>query len=132
MALAPDTRVYENWKTPPMELHLDIYLYNWTNPEEFGNLSSKPILQQLGPYRFIDKPDKVNISWHPANSSVTYRRRSFYYFDAAGSAGSLDDEITTLNAVALVRMSTPAHIEFVQQSMNSCSQRQPRPSSGTP
>lgn len=102
MALTPDTKVYENWKTPPIELHLDIYLYNWTNPEEFGNMSSKPILQQLGPYRFVDRPDKVNISWHPANNSVTYRRLSYYYFDAAGSAGSLDDEVTTLNAVALV------------------------------
>ncbi|KAH8412029.1 hypothetical protein KR222_007038 [Zaprionus bogoriensis] len=101
MALAPNTEVYENWKTPPMELHLDIYLYNWTNPEEFGNLSSKPILEQLGPYRFVDRPDKVNISWHPDNSSVTYRRLSYYYFDAAGSAGSLDDQVTTLNAVAL-------------------------------
>ncbi|EDW12640.1 protein peste [Drosophila mojavensis] len=117
MALAPDTRVYENWKTPPMELHLDIYLYNWTNPEEFGNLSSKPILQQLGPYRFIDKPDKVNISWHPANSSVTYRRRSFYYFDAAGSAGSLDDEITTLNAVALSAAATAKQWNAVKRGM---------------
>ncbi|XP_034472920.1 protein peste [Drosophila innubila] len=106
MVLAPDTQVYENWKTPPIELHLDIYMYNWTNPEEFGNLSSKPILQQLGPYRFIDKPDKVDIVWHPENSSVTYRRRSMYYFDAAGSAGSLDDEVTTLNAVTLSAAAT--------------------------
>ncbi|KAM8716243.1 hypothetical protein ACLKA7_003171 [Drosophila subpalustris] len=115
MALAPDTQVYENWKTPPMELHLDIYMYNWTNPEEFGNLSSKPILQQLGPYRFIDKPDKIDIVWHPENNSVTYRRRSLYYFDAAGSVGSLDDEVTTLNAVTLSAAATAKHWSSVKR-----------------
>ncbi|KAH8377767.1 hypothetical protein KR093_007059 [Drosophila rubida] len=109
MALAPDTRVFENWKTPPMELHLDIYMFNWTNPEDFGNLSTKPILQQLGPYRFVDRPDKVNISWHPANHTVSYKRRSYYYFDAEGSAGSLDDAVTTLNAVTLSAAATAKH-----------------------
>lgn len=94
--------VYNKWKNPPISLSLDIYLYNWTNPEDFGNDSIKPILQQCGPYRFTEKPDKVDINWHPENASVTYRRKSYYYFDAAGSNGSLDDEIVSLNAVALV------------------------------
>jgi len=103
MALAPDTRVYDNWKSPPMDLSLDIYLYNWTNPEDFYlGSEKKPRFQQLGPYRFTERPDKVDIHWHPENASVSYRRRSLFYFDAEGSNGSLDDEITTLNAVALV------------------------------
>ncbi|ALC38826.1 santa-maria [Drosophila busckii] len=118
MALAPETRAYYNWKTPPIDLHLDIYLYNWTNPEEFyGNSSSKPVLEQLGPYRFVDRPDKVNISWHPDNNTVTYKRRNFYYFDAAGSAGSLDDVIVTLNAVALSAAATAKQWNSMRRSM---------------
>lgn len=62
MALAPDTRVYDNWKSPPLDLNLDIYLFNWTNPEDFGNLSTKPILEQVGPYRFNERPDKVGFN----------------------------------------------------------------------
>uniref|UniRef100_A0A1I8NNC5 Protein croquemort n=1 Tax=Stomoxys calcitrans TaxID=35570 RepID=A0A1I8NNC5_STOCA len=101
MILRPNSVVYDRWKNPPVELNLDIYLYNWTNSEDFGNSSTKPILEQCGPYRFVEKPDKVDIDWHDKNASVTYRRKSYYYFDAAGSNGSLDDEIITLNAVAL-------------------------------
>lgn len=102
MILRPDSEVYDKWKNPPIALSLDIYLYNWTNPEDFKNFSTKPILEQCGPYRFTEKPDKVDINWHPDNGSVTYRKKSDFFFDAAGSKGSLDDEIITLNAVALV------------------------------
>lgn len=102
MVLRPDSTVYEKWKTPPIPLSLDIYLYNWTNPADFKNFSTKPILKQCGPYRFTEKSDKVDIKWHPDNASVTYRKRSLFYFNAAESRGTLQDEIITLNAVALV------------------------------
>ncbi|KAH8249240.1 hypothetical protein KR032_007575 [Drosophila birchii] len=117
MALAPDTRVYDNWKSPPLDLSLDIYLYNWTNPEDYGNFSTKPIMQQVGPYRFTERPDKVDIAWHPENASVSYRRLSFFYFDAEGSNGSLDDEIITLNAVALSAAATAKHWPPVKRTM---------------
>ncbi|XP_037825530.1 protein peste-like [Lucilia sericata] len=117
MVLRPDSEVYDKWKTPPIPLSLDIYLYNWTNPEDFKNFSTKPILEQCGPYRFTEKPDKVDINWHPENASVTYRKKSLFYFDAAGSKGSLDDEITTLNAVALSAASKAKQWNTVRRRM---------------
>lgn len=102
MTLRPDSQVYDKWKTPPMALSLDVYFFNWTNPEDFKNLSTKPNLVQLGPYRFTEKQDKIDIKWNPENASVTYRKKSDFYFDEEGSNGSLDDTIVTLNAVALV------------------------------
>uniref|UniRef100_A0A1B0BTQ7 Scavenger receptor class B n=1 Tax=Glossina palpalis gambiensis TaxID=67801 RepID=A0A1B0BTQ7_9MUSC len=101
MVLRPNSQVFQKWKNPPLSLNLDIYLFNWTNPADFRNLTTKPILEQCGPYRFVEKPDKVDIRWHPENSSLTYRRKSFFYFDVNGSNGSLSDEIITVNPVAL-------------------------------
>uniref|UniRef100_A0A1A9WDM7 Scavenger receptor class B n=1 Tax=Glossina brevipalpis TaxID=37001 RepID=A0A1A9WDM7_9MUSC len=101
MVLRPNSEVFQKWKNPPLSLNLDVYLFNWTNPADFKNHSTKPILEQCGPYRFVEKPDKVDIRWNPENSSLTYRRKSFFYFDINGSNGSLSDEITTLNPVAL-------------------------------
>lgn len=103
MKLAPNTKAYDAWKTPSIPLSLDIYLYNWTNPEDITNSLTKPILQQLGPYRFTEKPDKVDITWNPDNATVSYRKLSLYYFDEEGSQGSLDDVVTSVNVVALVR-----------------------------
>lgn len=105
MILRPGSNVYNNWKVPPVELALDIYLFNWTNSKDFKNHSTQPILEQCGPYRFIEHPDKVDIKWHPENASVSYRKMSYYYYDSEQSHGHLNDKITTLNAVALVRLS---------------------------
>lgn len=99
--LTPKSRSYEAWKQPPISLSLDIYIFNWTNPGDFKNHSIKPHFEQLGPYRFSEIPDKVDIQFNPRNSTVTYRRLSMYHFDASGSNGSLHDMVTSVNAVAL-------------------------------
>lgn len=103
LALTPNSKSYEMWRKPPMTLNFDIYLYNWTNPSNFTEGQfQKPILQQVGPFRFKEKPEKYNIRWHSKNSTVSYQKRSRYYFDEEGSKASLDDEITALNVIALV------------------------------
>ncbi len=87
-------------------MHFDIYLFNWTNPSNFSGKEEfpKPILKQIGPYRFVERTDKEDIVWN-ANRTVSYRRKSTYYFDATNSKGKMDDVITTLNIVALVSSS---------------------------
>lgn len=95
------------WSNPPIPMTLDIYLFNWTNSHDFLNHSSKPILKECGPYVFVEKPDKVNVTWHPENQTVSYMKKSRFYFDAAKSKGSLDDVITSLNVVPLVRPPPP-------------------------
>lgn len=84
-------------------MYFDIYFFNWTNPSNFssGEIFSKPILKEIGPYRFLEKTDKDNIVWN-ANQTVSFRKKSTFFFDAANSKGKMDDMITTLNIVALV------------------------------
>lgn len=101
MVLSPNSKTYEIWKTPPIPLSLDIYFFNWTNHEDFTNHSTKPILVEVGPYRFTEKPDKSKVKWHPENATVSYKRLSHFYFDEEGSMGTMNDTIVTLNIVAL-------------------------------
>lgn len=101
--MTPSSKTFELWKAPPIPLTFDVYLYNWTNPRNFTKDDyEKPIVEQIGPYRFKEVPDKTNIRWHPRNSTISYRRRSTYYFDEENSVGKLDDRITTVNVVSLV------------------------------
>ncbi|KAH8282028.1 hypothetical protein KR054_004960 [Drosophila jambulina] len=100
MALSPTSRSYEGWKISPLPLNFDVYIFNWTNPEDFYVGSGrKPRFEQLGPYRFRESPDKVDINWHNHNDSVSFHKKSWFYFDAAGSNGSLSDIITQVNTV---------------------------------
>lgn len=80
---------------------MDIYLFNWTNPHELKNKSTKPTFTQLGPYRFREQPDKLNISFDAHNVTVTYRKFSTYFFDPEGSNGTLSDVCTSVNMVAI-------------------------------
>ncbi|KAL5279645.1 hypothetical protein ACFFRR_003939 [Megaselia abdita] len=114
-ALTPTSKTYDAWKTPPFPLSFDIYFFNWTNPEDLSNHSTKPILQQLGPYRFTERPDKVDIVFHPENHTVSYRRKSDFWFDEEGSVGSLDDEVTILNAVAISAAAKSKYWGFLRQ-----------------
>lgn len=101
--LGPNTRSYDVWKTPPIPMYFDIYLFNWTNPSNFSSDEAfpKPILKEIGPYRFVEKPDKEDIVWND-NQTVSFRKKSTFFFDVANSKGRMDDMITTLNIVALV------------------------------
>lgn len=83
---------------------MDIYFFNWTNPDDITNHSTKPIMVELGPYRFREKPQKINITFNDNNSTVSYKTMSTFYFDYDGSNGTLDDVITTINVVAVVRL----------------------------
>ncbi|XP_043065297.1 LOW QUALITY PROTEIN: protein peste [Drosophila ficusphila] len=101
MALSPTSRSYDGWKVSPLPLNFDVYLFNWTNPEDFYvGSGKKPHFVQLGPYRFREQPDKVDIVWHNQNDSVSFHKKSWFYFDAAGSNGSLSDMVTQVNTVA--------------------------------
>lgn len=102
MILSPGSKTFELWKKPPLNIKLDFYLFNWTNPEDFDKPHIKPKFEELGPYRFMEVPHKVDIKWHPHNASMSYKKQSKYYFDAEGSKGSLDDEIVTVNSLAVV------------------------------
>lgn len=91
------------WKNPPLSLNFDVYLFNWTNPRNLtADEYEKPILEQIGPYRFREKSMKTKVKWHTDNSTISYRRKSLYYFVEEESVGRLDDKITTVNAVAVV------------------------------
>lgn len=98
-------------------MYLDIYLFNWTNPQDFTNKSIKPNLVEIGPYRFQEIPQKVNVTFHSANSTVSYRRQSRYFFVPDQSKGKLDDVITSLNIIALVSFVISRVNQFVTHSI---------------
>ncbi|XP_011500429.1 PREDICTED: protein croquemort-like [Ceratosolen solmsi marchali] len=102
LSLSPDSKSYEIWKdTKTMSTNLDVYFFNWTNPEDLMDPEKKIHLVQLGPYSFIERREKVNITFHPENSTVSYLQRRTWFFDESKSNGTLQDKIVQLNVVAV-------------------------------
>ena len=102
MSFTPKTEPYRVWRINDPPLDLDIYLFNWTNPQDLFTEGVKPKFEEIGPYKFKEVKEKVNITWHDHNHTISYRHRKAYYFDGERSARNLTDVITTINIVPLV------------------------------
>lgn len=103
LTITPNSQAFVGWsKAGPLQVN--IYLFNWTNPEEILDKNSKPRFEQIGPYAYKNIIERVNISWND-NDTITYGTRKYYYYDEENSVGNLSDVITTLNIVSLVRKS---------------------------
>lgn len=101
MKFTPNTEPFRVWRKNDPPLAMDIYLFNWTNPEDLQVEGVKPKFQEIGPYRFKEVKEKVNITWHE-NDTISYRHKKSYYFDQENSVRNLSDVITTINMVPLV------------------------------
>ncbi|KAI4488841.1 hypothetical protein M0804_004339 [Polistes exclamans] len=95
-------------------IHLDFYFFNWTNPDELNKPEDKPNLVQVGPYSFIEISQKVNITFHSNNGTVSYFQRRFWYFDEKRSNGTLEDKVSLLDIAVvsdgnIIRMHPYSH-----------------------
>ncbi|XP_044750062.1 protein croquemort-like isoform X2 [Coccinella septempunctata] len=98
-----NTQQFKFWKETPIPMFLEIYLFNWTNAADFKAgepWTKKPKFQQLGPYTFKEHHSRVNIKYND-NNTVNFNTVRTWHFVPEKTVGSLDDNITTLNAIAL-------------------------------
>ncbi|KAK3923344.1 Protein peste [Frankliniella fusca] len=106
LKLTPRSTSFHVWKSTPVPLTIDFYFWNWTNPHEIEDPTALPHFEQMGPYRFRETKEKVNITWNANNGTISFRQLRRWYFDAENSNGTLSDNVTTINVVAL----TAAHV----------------------
>ncbi|KAG5899066.1 hypothetical protein JTB14_028237 [Gonioctena quinquepunctata] len=101
LVLQPGSTAYEVWVKNPVPLSLRLHVFNWTNPEDIYNSSTKPRFQELGPYVYMETKEKINITWNANNETVTYKNVKTWWFDQEQSNGSVYDPFTTINPIAL-------------------------------
>lgn len=102
LAFGNGTEAFKAWQKPKTPITMDIYFFNWTNPEDIHDPDIKPRFEELGPYRFKQMKEKTNITWHNENRTISYQYLKYFYFDEENSPRNHSDVITTINMVALV------------------------------
>lgn len=96
-------RMFSAWKEPPVPIYLEVYIFNWTNPEDILKPNIKPHFEEIGPFVFQEKIKKVNITWNQ-NNTITYNNLRYWYFHESKSCCSLSTKVTTLNAIPVVSL----------------------------
>lgn len=102
MRFSETSDAFNAWRTNDPPLIMDIYFFNWTNAEELYDSDITPHFEQVGPYRFKEVKEKVNITFN-SNDTVSYSYVKYYYFMNEESPRQLTDVINTINPVSLVR-----------------------------
>lgn len=100
LELTNTSKSFGMWQETPIPMYMDIYLFNWTNPEEVEKHKYKPKFTEMGPYVFSENHEKVNISWKK-DHLVQYNQIRTYHFVPELSNGSLTDQVTNLNVIAV-------------------------------
>lgn len=112
MALTSTSTTFGMWEETPIPMYIEVYLFNCTNAEEFEKYPQNvtPEFIELGPYIFSEHHIKVNLSWNE-NGTVTFQQRRIWHFVPERSNGTLRDEITNINVIAVT-------VEFMIRNMN--------------
>lgn len=108
ITLTPGSQVFDHWRKPPVHPVMRIYVYNVTNADEFLNNGEKPILDELGPYTYIETWEKVNLSFNE-NGTVTFQQQKIFKFDPDQSAGDEEDVVVVPNIPMLSATSQSKH-----------------------
>ncbi|KAG5674505.1 hypothetical protein PVAND_004467 [Polypedilum vanderplanki] len=90
---------YENWKETPVPMYLEIYLFNWTNADQLYNTSVTPNFVEMGPYVFLEKHIRTNVTWSNDETTVDFYQKRVWHFVPELSNGSLEDEVTNVNPI---------------------------------
>nr|XP_019564534.2 protein peste-like isoform X2 [Aedes albopictus]XP_029733362.1 protein peste-like isoform X1 [Aedes albopictus] len=100
--LTPTSRAFKLWRRPQVPIQWSITLFNWTNAEAFlARKAAKPTFSEVGPFRYSETLEKVDARFNTKNSTISYRRRSFFNPDDLLDEVLLTRRVTNLNVVAL-------------------------------
>lgn len=73
LVYAQNTTAAEWWQSPPISPQLRVYIFNYTNAQEYlDGEADKMEVQELGPYIYKEQVKKVDVKFHP-NNTISYR-----------------------------------------------------------
>mmetsp|Transcript_6842 Transcript_6842/g.41731 ORF Transcript_6842/g.41731 Transcript_6842/m.41731 type:complete len:764 (-) Transcript_6842:1055-3346(-) len=103
--LTKSTDCYKNGTSVPQvcagELTYEYFFWNITNPRDYVNGTSPPILHEIGPYTFSVKQHHYNVHFSSGMKTVKLDTAQFFKFEPAKSCPTctLGDRVISANAV---------------------------------
>lgn len=96
------------WKKPPVHPVMRVYIYNVTNADAFLNNAEKPVLNELGPYVYVETWEKVAVAFND-NGTVSFQQKKVFRFDPEQSVGDIEDMVVVPNIPMLSATSQSKH-----------------------
>lgn len=103
LELREGSLTYDNWIQTPLPMFAEFYMFNWTNPEQAYDHQVKPNFVEMGPYVFQEMHTRDDVQFFD-NATVGFNQTRVWHFRQDLSNGRLEDQITNLNTIAMVRV----------------------------
>ncbi|CEF67064.1 CD36 antigen family-containing protein [Strongyloides ratti] len=89
------------WQKPIYNMSVRFYFYSVKNSKDIYSKGDKPILEEIGPYYFDERQEKMNIKFLENDTKIEYENHRFYYFNESLSCKScsLDDYVVIPSVV---------------------------------
>lgn len=92
---------YNMWLNPPVKPYVSIYPFNYTNIEDVLEYGDTPIVQELGPFVYKEKVERINVEFNE-NGTVTYQEKRSNEFMPDMSNGNPENLFITVPNLPLI------------------------------
>ncbi|KAG5347598.1 SCRB1 protein, partial [Acromyrmex charruanus] len=97
LQMAPHSLLFKIWKKPDLDIYLNIYIFNITNPIEFLSGKEKLKLQEIGPYVYQEYLVNDNITFNDNNTMSYIPRRTVVYVPEMSVGDPMEDIVNVPN-----------------------------------
>ncbi|XP_012221709.1 scavenger receptor class B member 1-like isoform X2 [Linepithema humile] len=108
LQMAPHSMLFSIWKKPPLDLYLNIYIFNITNSEEFLHGKEKLKVEQLGPYVYQEFLENDNVTFNDNDTITFIPRRKVVYVPEMSVGDPKKDKVMVPN-IAYLGVSSALH-----------------------
>ncbi|XP_043477908.1 scavenger receptor class B member 1-like isoform X1 [Leptopilina heterotoma] len=106
--------IFELWRSPPVDLYLKVYLFNFTNHREFMSGEDKKMkLQEVGPYVYKELLEHGNVTFND-NGTLSAIPLSPLVFVPELSGGT-EDDLLILPNIALLSIANVVREEYFKR-----------------
>ncbi|KYM93627.1 Scavenger receptor class B member 1 [Cyphomyrmex costatus] len=97
MQMRPHSLLFNIWKEPNLDIYLNIYIFNITNPIEFLSGKEKIKLQEIGPYVYQEFLVNENITFNDNNTMSYAPKRTIVYVPEMSVGDPIEDIVNVPN-----------------------------------
>lgn len=102
LKLVRGTPVWNKWVDIESPIYISFHIFHVTNPDEVENLGDAPNLQEVGPYVYRQRRQKIDPHSESCKETIKYEQKITYWFDETRSGGRTEDDLVNVVNVPFV------------------------------
>ncbi|XP_034941123.1 scavenger receptor class B member 1-like [Chelonus insularis] len=108
LTMTPTSTVFVTWRKPPVDVLLNVYVFNITNADAFLRGEEKLRVEEVGPYVYQEELENTNIVWHD-NGTISYIPKRIVTYRHDLSARDPEKDIVTVTNIPLLGVTSALH-----------------------